>query len=130
MSTLHPLDQLCLVSRVQYATNFTATKAIPVCRDLEHLCQEMYWTANMYLHETGLLLEEPLPWHFTIDITEDPTVAPLRLTMQIPGEVFREGANVVVPCLMRTMRDIYDGKYGSDKVQTGGAPLMSWEDLL
>lgn len=127
MSTLHPLDQLCIVSHVRYATNFTATTALNYCRDLEHLCQELFWTAIKYLKETGPLDDD---WYFTIDITDDPTVEPLRLKMHIPGVVFRESVSIVVPCLMRTMRDIYDGKYGRDKVQTGGAPLTSWEDLL
>lgn len=130
MSKLHPLDQLCIVSRVRYSTNFTATAILNYCRDLEHLCQELYWTAKKYLNETGFPHDEPFLWRFTIDITDDPAVAPLRLTMQVPGEVFLESVKYVVPCLMRTMRDIYDGKYGPDKVQTGGAPLMLWEDLL
>lgn len=127
MSKLHPLDQLCIVSRVRYSTNFTATMTLSYCRDLEHLCQELFWTAVKYLKETGPLDDE---WWFTIDITDDPAVAPLRLKMQIPGEVFRESVSVVVPCLMRTMRDVYDGQYGRDKVQMGGAPLALWEDLL
>lgn len=130
MSQLHPLDQLCIVSRVRYSTNFTATMTISYCRDLEHLCQELYWTAKKYLNETGLLHEEPLLWSFTIEITDDPTVAPLRLMMQIPGVVFLESVNSVVPCLMRTMRDVYDGQYGPDKVHMGGTPVVLWEDLL
>lgn len=127
MSKLHPLDQLCIVSRVRYATNFTATTVLSYCRDLEHLCQELFWTAIKYLKETGPLDDD---WWFTIDITDDPTVEPLRLKMHIPGVVFRESVNVVVPCLMRTMRDVYDGKYGPDKVHTGDMPLALWEDLL
>lgn len=132
MNKLHPLDHLCLVSRVRYATNFTTTMTIPVCRDLEHLCQELYRTATKYMQETEPRPDKTVSWWFTIEISDDPTVVPLRLTMQIPGEVFceRDAEHIVVPCLMRTMRDVYDGHYGLDKVHTGGAPLASWEDLI
>lgn len=127
---LHPLNQLCIMSRVRYTTNFTATMELSCCRNLEHLCQELYWTAAKYLQKTGPLHDKSLWWCFTIEISDDPTVVPLRLTMQIPGEVFCESVGVVVPCLVRTMRNVYDGHYGLDKVQMGGTPLVSWEDLV
>lgn len=127
---LHPLDQLCIASRVRYTTNFTAMMTLNYCRDIEHLCQELYWTAKNYLHETGPLPDDSFVWWFTIEITDNPTVVPLRLKMQIPSDVFREEARIVVPCFVRTLRKVYDGYYGPDKVHMGGAPLMSWEDLL
>lgn len=130
MMEIHALDKLCIASRVRYATNFTDVVKLDECWDLQHLCQELYKTAAQHLSDTGPLHDKGLMWYFTIDISDDPTVTPTRLTMQIPGEVFHESANVVVPCLMRTMRDIYDGQFGRDKVQMGGAPLVSWEDLL
>ena len=130
MSKIHPLDQLCIMSRVRYTTNFTATTILNSCRGIEHLCQELYWTAVKHLQEIGPLPDASFMWWFTIEITDNPTVMPLRLKMQIPGEVFREEARIVVPCFVRTLREVYDGYYGPDKVHMGGTPLMSWEDLL
>lgn len=135
---LHPLDKLCTRCRLRIHDSASGRSYThPVLLDsLEEVCGVILGMYASNRKETVM----------TIELSDDPTVLPTQLYLRFKEGMFpdvehaseyaqqdparaRATLENAIRAIAVTMRSLYDGVFGSDRVRKV-QPSLAWEDLL
>lgn len=135
---LHPLDKLCIRCRLRIHDGASGRSYThPVLLDsLEEVSGVILGT---YASERKATL-------MTIELSDDPTVLPTQLHLRFEDRMFpdveraseyaqqdparaKAALEIAIRAISVTLRNVYDGTFGLDKVRKG-EPALAWEDLV
>lgn len=135
---LHPLEKLCIRCRLRIHDGASGRSYThPVLLDsLEEVSGVILGTYVSHYKATLM----------TIELSDDPTVLPTQLHLRFEDRMFpdvqraseyaqqdpasaKAALEIAIRAISVTLRNVYDGVFGLDKVRKSQASL-AWEDLL
>ena len=134
---LHPLDKLCIRCRLRIHDGASGRSYThPVVLDsLEEVSGVIL---GMYASNRKATL-------MTVELSDDPTVLPTQLHLRFDDGMFpgieppehaqqdptlaRANIENSIRAIATTLRNVYDGVFGLDRVRQA-KPILAWEDLL
>ena len=135
---LHPLEKLCIRCRLRiYDSASGRSYTHPVLLDsLEEVSGVILGTYVSHYKATVM----------TIELSDDPTVLPTQLHLRFQDRMFpdvqsaseyaqqdpssaKSALENAIRAISVTMRNVYDGAFGPDRVRKS-QPSLAWEDLL
>lgn len=136
--TMHPLDQLCTSCRLRIydgasGRSYTHPVLLNSLEEVSGVILGMYAS-----HQKATVM--------TVELSDDPTMLPTQLHLRFKDRMFpdveraseyaqqdsarsRAALENAIRAIYVTMRAVYDGAFGSDRVRKG-EPVLAWEDLL
>lgn len=134
---LHPLDKLCIRCRLRIHDGASG-------RSYTHpeLLDSLEEVSGVIL---GLYASDRKATLMTVELSDDPTVLPTQLHLRFDDGMFpgiepaeyaqqdptlaRANIENSIRAIATTLRNVYDGVFGLDRVRQA-KPILAWEDLL
>lgn len=133
---LHPLDQLCTSCRLRIYDSASG-------RSYTHptLLNSLEEVSGVVL---GMYAPSRKATLMTIELSDDPAMLPTQIHLRFDDDMFnfgeddaqhdpvraRKNLEIALRAIATTLRRVYEGVFGSDRVRKGGRPVLAWEDLL
>lgn len=135
---LHPLEKLCIRCRLRIHDGASG-------RSYTHpvLLDSLEEVSGVIL---GMYASDRKETVMTVELSDDPTVLPTQLHLRFKEGMFpdveraseyaqqdparaRASLENAIRAIAVTLRNVYDGAFGPDRVRKG-EPSLAWEDLL